>query len=141
MNPTTFIVIGLLLIVIIPIVVRIVQAWNRYNTLIKNEDVALVRRKTEMNVLLQQLEGRGQRKTTPAVQEHIVFNKMVTVKRPGRKESLPYDKRDIISSCMKRAGIFYKHAKIIAMNYCEYCKQPRRKKAKGYWEITIQYAA
>ena len=42
---------------------------------------------------------------------------------------------------MGRAKIPYTKAKMVKIQYIDLKNQPGRKKAKGYWEFTIQYAA
>ena len=69
-----------------------------------------------------------------------VLNKLIIVKRPGEKVELYGSDKNIISWCMRRANKQYSEAKLIDRRYIEYRKQPGRKKAKGYWQFTIQYA-
>lgn len=71
--------------------------------------------------------------------DDILMYKYITVRRPGPKSKLPCHRPDIVNWAMRVAKINYDAARIHAINYIAYCKRPRRKKAKGYYEITIKY--
>ncbi len=71
----------------------------------------------------------------------IVMDKTVILKRPGPKVNIYASNSSLIKFYMGRAKIPYTKAKMVKIQYIDLKNQPGRKKAKGYWEFTIQYAA
>lgn len=90
--------------------------------------------------ILSAVKTPATKKVAPT-QPELVMDKTVVVKRPGPKVQF-YGRNDgLIAWCMQRAGVRYSKAKIRYSEYIRLGKQPGRKKARGYWQFTIQYAA
>lgn len=71
-----------------------------------------------------------------------VLDKEITLKRPGKRNAVySYYKNEIVEKLLKDKRISFTAMRIVDSRYVELKNQPGRKKAKGYWQYTVKYAA